>query len=92
MTLAIRPLVVTSAILWGATALVCGVANLLWPPYAEGLLKVLASIYPGYEADGTFGGVVNVTLYALVDGALAGLVFGWLYNTMVAKCGKTKKN
>lgn len=92
MKLAIRPLVITCAIFWGGTALLCGVANLLWPPYAEGLLKLLASIYPGYGADGTFGSVLNVTLYALVDGAVGGLIFGWLYNMMVAKCGKKNKD
>lgn len=90
MKLAIRPLVITCAVVWGGSALLCAVANLLWPPYAEGFLNLLASVYPGYGADGTFGGVVNVTLYALVDGAVGGLIFGCLYNLLVAKCDKSK--
>jgi hypothetical protein len=86
MKLAIRPFMVTCAVIWGGSVLLCAVANLLWPPYAEGLLKLLASVYPGYTAESTFGGMLNVTLYALVDGALGGLVFAWLYNKLVGKC------
>jgi hypothetical protein len=29
------------------------------------------------------GSVVTGTLYALVDGAIAGAIFGWLYNLLV---------
>jgi hypothetical protein len=65
-------------------------ANLLWPPYGGGFLQLLASIYPGYTAEPTFGSVLNVTLYALIDGALGGLVFAWLYNLLVVRCGSKK--
>lgn len=88
MKLAIGPLVATCAILWGGLVMLCAFAYLLWPPYAEGFLKVLASVYPGYTAEPTFGGMVNVTLYALIDGALGGLILGGLYNLLASKCGK----
>ena len=39
-------------------------------------------------AEATFGSVLNVTLYALIDGAIGGLVFAWLYNLLVARFGK----
>ena len=68
MKLAIRPLVITCAIIWGGTVFLTALANLLWPPYGADFLKLLASIYPGYSAESTFGGMLNVTLYALVDG------------------------
>jgi len=90
MKLAIQPLVMTGAILCGGSALLCGLANWLWPPYAEELLKVAASIYPGYNADSSFGGMLNVTLYAAIDGALGGLIVAWLYNQLVAKYGGKK--
>jgi hypothetical protein len=86
MKLAIRPFMVTCAALWGGAVLLCAFANLLWPPYAEHFLKMLASVYPGYTAESTFGGMVNVTLYALIDGALGGLIFAWLYNLLAGMC------
>jgi len=92
MKLSIRALTITCAILWGGSVLCVAVANLLWPPYGAGFLEVLASVYPGYSADSTFGGLLNVTLYALVDGAVGGLILGWLYNLLAAKCeGKNKE-
>jgi hypothetical protein len=87
MKFAMIPLVITCAILWGATAFLCGTANMNWPPYGESFLQLLDSIYPGYHASGSFGGVVIGTLYAVVDGAVGGLVFGMLYNLLVDKCG-----
>jgi hypothetical protein len=44
---------------------------------------MLASIYPGYHAAGTFGDAISGSLYALVDGAIFGLILGWLYNLIV---------
>jgi len=41
----------------------------------------MSSVYPGYKAAGTLGSVVVGTLYALLDGAVGGALFAWLYNT-----------
>ena len=46
---------------------------------------MLASIYPGYAASGSFGDVIVGSLYALVDAAILGLVFGWLYNLLAGR-------
>jgi hypothetical protein len=48
-------------------------------------LQLMASIYPGYDASPTIGSVIVGTLYALLDGAIAGLIFAWLYNLFVRK-------
>ena len=64
----------------GAWILVVGSANLIWPSYGRTFLELAASIYPGYHPGPAFGSVITGTLYALVDGAIAGAVFGWLYN------------
>ncbi len=80
MKLNIIALSVSLAILWAAAVFFVGLANLIWPTYGQAFLKVVASIYPGYHAAGTFGDMIAGSLYALVDGAIAGLVFGWLYN------------
>ena len=80
MTLSIRGLTLTAALVWGGAVLLTGIANLLWPTYGVAFLQMVASIYPGYHATPSLGSVVVGTLYALLDGAVCGLVFGWLYN------------
>jgi hypothetical protein len=87
MKFAMRPLVITCAVLWGTAVFLCGTANMLWPPYGETFLQLLDSVYPGYHASGSFGSVVIGALYAILDGVVGGLVFGLLYNLLVEKCG-----
>ncbi len=72
---------------WGISMLFMGVANLVWPPYGQLFLEVMASCYPGYHPVGTFGSVIVGTLYAVLDGAVGGLVIAWLYNCCSKKCG-----
>ncbi|MFQ5918400.1 MAG: hypothetical protein ACE5I0_11380 [Candidatus Binatia bacterium] len=81
MKLSLKALTLTVAILWGATFLVVAGANLLWPPYGAAFLEIMSSIYPGYEAAGTQGSVIVGTLYALLDGAIGGALFAWIYNS-----------
>jgi hypothetical protein len=80
MKLSVKAMTLTLAFVWGAAIFIVGVANLIWSGYAAGFLKLLASIYPGYQASGTFGDVVVGTLYAVVDGGVFGLVLAWFYN------------
>ena len=80
MKLNLKAMTVAVAVLWAGAVFIVGVANLIWPAYGKAFLEMLASIYPGYHAAGTFGDAIAGSLYALVDGAIAGLVFGWLYN------------
>jgi len=82
MKLNLKALAAAFAILWAGVVLLVGVANLLWPGYGRSFLLILASIYPGYAASGSFGDVIVGSLYALVDAAILGFVFGWLYNFM----------
>jgi len=80
MKLSIGALTITAVILWGGSVLLCGIANLIWPSYGLAFLQLVASIYPGYHATRSLGSVVVGTLYAILDGAVCGLLFGWLYN------------
>ena len=80
MRLCVRSLAMASAILWGSLFLLVAVFNQMTGSYGAHLLDFGASIYPGYEAGAGFGSVVVLTLYALVDGAIAGAVLAWLYN------------
>ncbi len=80
MKLNLKALSVALGLLWAGAVLLVGVANLIWPAYGKTFLEMLASIYPGFHAAGTFGDAIAGSLYALVDGALFGLILGWLYN------------
>ncbi len=81
MKLSVKSLALTAAILWGAAVFLTGIANLIWPGYGLKLLELAASLYPGYSVGG-FGSVVVGTLYALLDGFVAGAIFAWLYNRL----------
>ncbi len=80
MRLNITAMALAAGILWGAAVLIAGVANQIWPNYGVEILSLLASIYPGYSATGGIGDLVVGIVYSLVDGALFGLIFAWLYN------------
>jgi hypothetical protein len=85
MKLNLKALALTVGILWAAAVFITGVANLIWSGYGTKFLEVVASIYPGYKAARSFGDLLAGTGYALVDGAISGLIFGWLYNLFVGK-------
>ena len=85
MTLNTKALTIVCAVLWAGLFLLVGVANQIWGTYGAGLLNLGASIYPGYDGPAGFGSVIVVTMYALVDGAICGALFGWLYNKVAGK-------
>lgn len=76
---------IAAGLLWGGCLLIVGAINLIWPSYGQPFLQLCASIYPGYHPGFGVGSVVTGTLYALVDGAIGGAVFGWLYNLIAAR-------
>lgn len=78
----VTALTLTVGLSWGAAILIVGLANLIWPGYGRAFLDVVASIYPGYHPGSGAGSVITGTLYAMVDGAIGGAVFGWLYNLL----------
>ena len=80
MKLDIKAMSITIGLIWGVAMFLVGVANLIWPAYGRAFLEMVASIYPGYTATASFGQVIFGTLYGLLDGAIGGAVFAWLYN------------
>jgi hypothetical protein len=82
MKLNLTAITLTCGLFWGALILVVAAANLVWPSYGRTFLELAASVYPGYQPGSGAGSVITGTLYALVDGAIAGAVFGWLYNLL----------
>jgi hypothetical protein len=87
MSLDTKALAVTTAILWGGCLFLTGLANLAFPSYGLAWLQLAAAIYPGYHGPAGLGSVIIVTLYGLVDGAVAGAIFGWLYNRVARRAG-----
>jgi len=85
MRLNLKALGLTAGILWALALFLTGMMNLIWPGYGVAFLRAMASVYPGYHASGSLGDLIVGTLYAFVDGALCGLVFGWLYNRFLGK-------
>ena len=80
-----KVLALTAGVLWGGCMLLTGLMNLVLPSYGEHFLLTMSSVYPGYHATRTLGDVLVGTGYGLVDGAVAGLLFAWLYNFIAGK-------
>jgi hypothetical protein len=81
----VKALALTVALLWGGAVFLVGLAHMVWPGYGGAFLELCASIYPGYTVSGSFASVIVGALYALLDGGIGGLIFGWLYNLIAEK-------
>jgi hypothetical protein len=80
MRLSLKAIALAGAIVWGGAILLVGLINLAWPGYGLNFLQMTSSVYPGFHASHTMRSVLMGTLDGLVDGAVAGLLFAWLYN------------
>ena len=78
-------------LLWGGAVLSVGLVNLVKPRYGREFLGMISSIYPGYRARPRIENVAVGTAYALVDGAVAGATYAWLYNRFSAGLEKVKR-
>ena len=85
MRINVIALSITAALLWGTTIFIVASANSIWPSYGGAFLELAASIYSGYDPGPGIGSIIIGTLYGLVDGVIAGAVFGWLYNFLSRK-------
>jgi len=82
MKLNVKALAITAGVIWAAGVFLVALVNLTWPSYGQEFLQAVASIYPGYRATSGFGGAIVGALYALVDAAIAGAIFAWIYNRL----------
>jgi len=85
MRLSIQGLAIAAGLLWGGALLCVGLTNLASPSYGMSFLQVMSSVYPFFHASRTIGDVVIGTVDGLVDGAIAGFLFTWLYNTFAGR-------
>ena len=88
MSLNLKALSVTGAVLWGGSFFLVSSANLIWPSYGQLWLDLGASIYPGYRGSSGLASVFIITLYGLFDGAITGAIFAWVYNAVAGNSGK----
>lgn len=85
MRFSIQGSAVAVGLLWGGALLCVGLANLASPSYGVSFLQLMSSVYPFFHASHTPGDVLIGTVDGLVDGAVAGLLFAWLYNLFAAR-------
>ena len=85
MKISLRATAIAAGVLWGVAIFLVGIGNLISPyrSYGFSFLEAVSSVYPGFRPYGGFGNVLTGTVYGLVDGAIAGLFFGWIYNLCV---------
>ena len=58
------------------------VMNIFRPQYGRRFLRMIASIYPGFHAEGTATDALVGTAYAVADGAVGGVLVSALYNRL----------
>ena len=80
MRLSARVMALVAGLLWGGCMLFVGLVNLAAPSYGSDFLRMMSSVYPGFHDTRTWGEIILGTIYGLVDGAVGGLLFAWLYN------------
>jgi hypothetical protein len=85
MKLSIKALIIAGALFKAVCFLAISVLNLILRPYGGAYLAMLTSLYPGYDPVSGPLGIIVGTLYSLLAGGLAGLLFGWLYNLFANK-------
>jgi hypothetical protein len=88
MKIDIKAMALTLALVWGAFGMfLTGVGSVILPGYGQTFLDAMASVYPGYTAEPSFGQAVIGGLYGVLDGAGVGALVAWLYNTLAARSG-----
>ena len=87
MRISTKAMALTAALFLGGSTCLIGCVNLVDPAYDGPYLAAISSVYPGFEASRTVTSIAVGTLYGLVDGAFAGFLFAWLYNTLERRLG-----
>jgi ABC-type phosphate transport system permease subunit len=80
MKLSLKSMIIAGALFMAIGFLFVSLLNAVLRPYGGAYLALLASLYPGYDPISGLVGVIVGTLYSLLGGAVAGLVFGVFYN------------
>jgi hypothetical protein len=85
MRMSVMSIAAAAALLWGLAFFFVGAINFIRPPYGLAFLEVMSSLYPGYKNIGTPDSILVGTIYAFVDGGVAGALFAWFNNFFAGK-------
>lgn len=85
MRLSMKGLAISAGLLWGGAILFVGLINLAASGYGANFLQMVSSVYPGFHFTRTFGDVLIGGVDGIADGAIAGLLFAWLYNILAVR-------
>lgn len=80
MKLSLKAMIIAGALFKAVVFLFISLMNLALRPYGGAYLALFSSLYPGYDPINWPVAIIIGTLYSLLAGALAGLVFGYFYN------------
>jgi len=83
MKLSFKAMIIAGALFEAVVFLFISLMNLALRPYGGAYLALLSSLYPGYDPVNWPIAIIIGTLYSLLAGALAGFVFGYIYNLFV---------
>jgi hypothetical protein len=87
MKLSLKAMIIAGALFKAVVFLFISLMNLILRPYGGAYLAALTSLYPGYDPLNWPVALIIGTLYTLLAGALAGLLFGCLYNFFAERAG-----
>jgi hypothetical protein len=85
MKLSLRSIIIAGALFKAIGFIFVSLLNVVLRPYGGAYLALLASLYPGYDPTSGLAGIIVGTFYSLLAGAVAGLVFGSLYNFLTER-------
>jgi hypothetical protein len=85
MRLSVKAMAVTTGLLWGGAVLLVGLAHLARPTYGRRFLNGISSVYPGFHGARDLRDALVGSGYAVVDGAVGGMMFAWLYDRVADK-------
>jgi predicted ABC-type sugar transport system permease subunit len=80
MKLSFKAMIIAGALFHAVGFLFISLMNLVLRPYGGAYLAMLSSLYPGYDPVNVPIAMIVGTLYSLLAGAFAGLLFACLYN------------
>lgn len=88
MRLSTKAMAIAFGLLWGGAILLVGLVNLASSSYGTAFLQMCSSVYPGFHASGRIGDAIVGAGYGLVDGAIAGWLFAWMYNLFLGRAAQ----
>ena len=78
--LSVRAFGAAVGVFWAGCVFLVGLINLIVPSYGLAFLWFVSSVSPGFNVQPTLLSVLIGTIYALLEGLIAGGFIAWLYN------------